>query len=186
MHPQTAAWRDAFDEAPVRARRLADGLSHDAFNAAPGPGRWSVGQCLDHLVQTGSPLVGRLEAAVERLRTAGRRAEAPYALGFVGQRFAALNAPGGPKARSPAPFRPEEAPVDPTAVLDAFASLNDRLSAVVAQGDGLALASVRVPSPALRLLRLNVAAWLETTAQHQLRHLAQAEAARTALGGPLP
>lgn len=178
MHPQIAAWRGAFDEAPVRARRLADGLTPEAFNAAPATGGWSVGQCLDHLVQTGAPLVPRLEAAVERLRASGKRGEPPYPLGFVGGRFAALNAPGGPKAKTPAPLRPADVPLDPVAVLDAFAALNARLGAVVAQGHGLALASLRVPSPALRLLRLNVAAWLETTMQHQHRHLAQAEAAR--------
>lgn len=182
MHAQVAAWRDAFADAPLHARRVCDGLDGITFNAAPEAGRWSVGQCLDHLLRTGGPLVDRLELAVADLRKDNRRADAPYALGFVGRRFAALNGPGGGKAKTPSTFKPADTVGTPDEVLTSFCALNERLGRIVELGDGLDLGAAKVSSPALSLLRLNVAAWLETTMQHQRRHLLQAERARAALG----
>jgi hypothetical protein len=45
------------------------------------------------------------------------------------------------------------------------------------------LARVRVPSPALELLRLPVGIWLHALPQHTLRHLAQARRVRGGGGG---
>lgn len=182
MHPQVQAWHDAFAAAPADARRLCAGLDGVTFNAAPAAGAWSVGQCLDHLLRVGGPLVERLDAAITDLRQHDRRGAAPYALGFVGGRFARSNGPGGRTVKTPGTYRPAETVGTPEEVLAAFASLNQRLGQLVELGDGLALDRVRVASPALAALRLNVAAWLETTALHQQRHLAQAQRVRAALG----
>ena len=53
-----------------------------------------------------------------------------------------------------------------------------RLRAVIEAADGVDLARVRVPSPALALLRLPVGIWLQALPQHTLRHLAQARRVR--------
>ena len=188
-HADAATWPARFRSAADEARALVASLSPAELHAPPAPGSWSVAQCLDHLVRTGAPLLPGLTAAVDGLERAGRRADGPYDLGRVGRFFALSQRPGGRPIKTPSLYRPTadaasvpgvstaaDAPASFDALCHAFARL-------AARADGLALSSVRVPSPALALLRLNVAAWMETTLVHTQRHLAQAHRAAAAVTG---
>jgi hypothetical protein len=46
------------------AQRLVDGLSEEQLNWAPAPGRWSVGQCLEHLCITNEAYLPAISAAL--------------------------------------------------------------------------------------------------------------------------
>jgi hypothetical protein len=61
-----------------------------------------------------------------------------------------------------------------------FGQLQARLADFVAQAEGFDLGWMRAPSPALPLMRLKAAAWLEATLRHQQRHLDQARRAAEA------
>src|SRR5437764_15444539 len=64
------------NEADGRARALLGGLSAEQLNWQPGPGSWSVGQCLDHLCVTNDvylppmteALEGKAKGTVEEIR----------------------------------------------------------------------------------------------------------------------
>jgi len=55
------------------AKSIVAGVSDAQFNWKPSPGRWSVAQCLKHLVLTGIYAANGQEAAVALLRERGLR-----------------------------------------------------------------------------------------------------------------
>ena len=177
VHPQLQTLRDGFLNAHGEARRVAGGLDEAAFNRPPAPGAWSVGQCLGHLVTVGAPLADRLEAALADARARGLTGAPPYRLGLVGGYFARALAPNRGPMRAPSAYAPAEH-YDLAATLGTFEALQERLARIVETSEGVALARVRVASPAAPLLRLNAAAWLTATLAHERRHLAQAARAR--------
>lgn len=186
-HTDPVAWPARLRAASDDARALVADVPPDRLHAAPAPGAWSVAQCLDHLVRTGAPLLPGLTHAVERLERAGARTSEPVPLGRVGRWMAVSQRPGGRKVKTPPLYRPaspDVVPPSPTAaddVLAPFLDLQREFERLAVRAHGLALASARVASPALPLLRLNVAAWMEVTLAHTLRHLAQARRAATAV-----
>lgn len=201
-HADAATWPARFRAAAEEARALVASLSDAELNTPPAPGSWSVAQCLDHLVRTGAPLLPGLTAAVDRLQHQGRRAAGPYDLGRVGRFFALSQRPDGRPMKTPPLYRPAisaptgaggtsgpaAAPVSaaptpdaPVGAPAAFDTLCHAYADLAARADGFALSSLRVASPALGLLRLNVAAWMETTLLHTQRHLAQAHRAAAAV-----
>ncbi len=123
------------------------------------------------------------------LARTGRTGHGPYRTGAVGAWFARLLAPPvaepgadvppPPKRRLKAPssYAPPPGPLDVAKTLAAFRAVYGGLARVAGRSDGWAIDRVRVGSPALPLLRLSVAAWLEVSVQHGRRHLAQARRA---------
>jgi hypothetical protein len=47
---QLKALAERVEAARAQARRVAGGLSKAQLDWQPGPGRWGVGQCLEHLI----------------------------------------------------------------------------------------------------------------------------------------
>jgi hypothetical protein len=176
MHSQLQAWHDGFQRQAEEARALAAPLSEAAFNA-PGPGGgWSAGQCLGHLLQAGEPLVESLYVALERARVRGRRAAPPFRYGWMGRWLIRGVTPGSRAVPTVPAYRPAQR-YDRDETLRRFQQLQARLSDFVAQAEGFDLGWMRAPSPALPLMRLKAAAWLEATLHHQQRHLDQARQA---------
>ncbi|MFN7982628.1 MAG: DinB family protein [Vicinamibacterales bacterium] len=66
---------------------LTRGLTSEQFNWAPGPGRWSIGQCLEHLNITSERYIPVFKKAMEDGRAAGRLSSAPITLGFLERWF---------------------------------------------------------------------------------------------------
>jgi hypothetical protein len=172
---QLQTYRTQFAEAKQTVQSLTAGLSDDQFNQAPASGKWSVGQCLDHLNEAGGLLVPRLEAAIERAQREGPFAEGPFRYGIFSRWFIRMMEPGSSmKLPAPSGYTPAPEPLDPEAVGTAFAALQDRLIACTERADGLDLRRIRVGSPLASWVRLSLGAWLEATAAHQRRHLQQA------------
>ena len=76
---------------------------------------------------------------------------------------------------APSVFEPD-APntLYPGEVIDEFLALQDQLSTCVVDAEGLHLRRLRLPSPAVPLLRISLGAWFEATLAHERRHLKQA------------
>ncbi|MEX1182849.1 MAG: DinB family protein [Gemmatimonadota bacterium] len=50
--PVLRGWLEELDALRLDARALTDGLTAGQLNWQPSPGRWSIGQCLDHVTRT--------------------------------------------------------------------------------------------------------------------------------------
>ena len=64
--------------------------------------------------------------------------------------------------------------------MDEFTRLQERLIALVQDSNGLDLARPKVPSPAQKVLKLDLGQWFALTAGHKERHLWQANRVREA------
>jgi hypothetical protein len=88
----------------------------------------------------------------------------------------------GRRKRAPAKIRPTTA-VEPT-VLDALLGSNQVARDLVLRASAFDVNRIRFENPFVPLLRFTVGAGLEIVAQHQARHLGQAERVRAAEAFP--
>ena len=75
------------------AESVAHGLTHQQFNWSPDPGRWSIGQCLDHLNTVDGRDLGPLRAAIEVGRSRKLTRAGPFTYGFLSRKFVASMEP---------------------------------------------------------------------------------------------
>jgi hypothetical protein len=178
--PELEERRRDFREAAAEARALAEGLTPAQLLWRPAPERWSVAECLDHLVTTADRILEHLDPAVERARALGVTGSPPFRYGRLGELFVRAT---GPEpvwwSRVPAPriYRPRPQP-PAERVLPAFLELQERLAERIRRAEGLDLGRVKVRSPVSPLLRISLGQWLASIAGHQRRHLIQARAVR--------
>jgi len=157
-----------------QASELVAGLDEDRFTWRPGPDKWSIEECLGHLVVAGQQRVRVLEEGIRRGRERGLTGEGPFRYGPVERWFVRTSEPPV-RRRAPAPrrFRPQHGqPV--SAVLPTFLHLQSQLMAQAEAAWGLDLRRVKVASPVSRFLPMSLGMALAQTASHERRHLEQA------------
>lgn len=165
----------------VRVQRVTEGLSTAQLDRQPGPKRWSVAQCLEHLILFDSHYFAGIEERIAQLPPA--RAEATYTMkGF--DKWAYTFFGEKPPIRIPtiSSFDPH---FDRTYGATILVRYRDHLSRLDQQFR-LALdhdvARLRVHSPATSLVRFPYPAIAIIAVAHHRRHLGQAERTRAAIG----
>ncbi|HKK28662.1 MAG TPA: DinB family protein [Gemmatimonadota bacterium] len=204
-----AASRDAFDTPALEAvrgelraagreaREMASGLEPRRLWWRPAPDRWSVGECLDHLVLTGEAYLPVLDETIADGRRRGLHAAGPHRRTLVGRWLPRLLEPPpglrvtapleirprrpelqgspreapGPHGSRPAPTAPEGSRGDPLA---AFLELRSRFRDRLAAADGLDLGRLRMASPFYWWIRFDLGSAFRIIAAHERRHLWQA------------
>jgi hypothetical protein len=167
-------YRSQFAAIAEQAGELAAGLDEERFNWRPAPEKWSIEECLGHLVVVGQQRVRVLEEGIRRGRERRLTGEGPFTYGPVERWFVRLTEPP-PRLRVSAPrrFRPQHGqPV--TAVLPTFLHLQSQLMAQADAARGLDLRRIKVASPVSRWLRMSLGMALAQAAAHERRHLEQA------------
>lgn len=172
-------WSEAIEAAGRALHELFDPLSTAQRRWRPGPGRWSIMECIDHLAVTGAGLDRYLGPALDEARRRGLRGQGPYRLGWIGGWFARAMEPQatGRTISAPGAFTPA-AEADPDEVMARFDATQAALQRLLAAAQGLDLSRIKARSAASPLLRINAAAWFAATAAHERRHLAQARRVR--------
>lgn len=176
-----AIWRELLANGE-EAEELAAGLTPGQLRWRPEPERWSVGECLEHLVLTGEAYLEVLDETIEEGRRRGKLAEGPYRRSLVG-RFLAWTLEPPPRLKVPTPemIRPRSgAPDDgggpgPNEPLPRFLALRARLGRRLEAADGLDLGQIRLPSPFFAFVRFDLGSAFRIVAAHERRHLWQAE-----------
>ena len=177
---------------------LAAGLEPTLAERPPGPGRWSVAECVAHLAVTNDLYRPALTAAIQGARTGadvGSPSEAPdsFPLGWLARRMiASIEPPPRMRLKAPPAFRParagdnEESAPDWPAALEAYQASNAHFAELLHQSRGLDLSRLRIASPASRLIRMRVSTAFAFLAAHDRRHLWQASQVVEALTPPSP
>ncbi len=181
MHPDLVRARTDHAAATQGWLALVGDLSAAQANWRPGSERWSVAQCLDHVHIVTGAVLPALRAAVVGAREDGQTASGlgPFRYGRLSRWFLAAQAPSrGRATRTPARYRPSASEIDLAGVVASFSEVQERFDAAMQAADGVDLARVRVPSPALAWLRFPVGIWFQALPVHGLRHLAQARQLR--------
>jgi len=163
-----------------RARAVLENLTEEQVHRRPGPERWSVGECFDHVNRTNRFYLDALEPAVRRARAEGRTAEGPFRYGWFEEWFVRQSSPPVTRRfRAPKLFVPRASQaVSASETRREFFALLDRLEAILREAEGLDLRAVKVRSPVSSFLRFRLGPAFRLVTGHTERHLIQAQGAR--------
>jgi hypothetical protein len=182
MTPETQTMLREIESIKADGRAVCAGLSDTQFNWRPGPGRWSVAECLVHLYTAVTATLPAFDRAIDAGRARGpkRQGGGPFRYGWF-SRWMVRSMEPPPKRKMPT-FKVFDVPPDATYVLadvlPAFAAVRDQLAERVRLADGLDWGGVRVISPVNRLLRLPLGAYFQFVIAHDRRHVWQARQVR--------
>ena len=176
MHPQLESYRRDFHACKDEASALVSGHSAAELTAAPDAETWSVVQLLDHMNTAGWLLLHSIEDAIRDAQREGPYGDPPFEYGFVSRWFVRSMKPSsGWTFTAPSVFEPDPShTLRPNEVVEEFRGLQEQFADCVAAAEGLDLRRIRIPSPAVPLLRISMGAWFESTLAHEERHLQHA------------
>jgi DinB superfamily len=161
------------------AAKLAAGLNEDQFHWAPASSRWSIAQCVIHLVIIGRQYLPILDQTIERAREGGLLGGGPFRYGFFERwLIGATEPPPRIRLRTPASARPRnDQPLD--AVMADFLAVQAELKKRLRAANGVDLARAKVTSPFVKALKMGLGPCFSFLAAHERRHLWQAWQVRT-------
>jgi hypothetical protein len=170
------------DAADEKANELVIGLNPEQLNWQPGPGAWSVGQCLEHLCITNEVYLPAISSSL-----AGKPVSAVQDIipGWFGRWFINSYIEPSPKskhARAPRKIVPG-ARVE-LSVLDRFLRSNQAARGLVRRACDYDVNRIRFKNPFIPVIRFTVGTGLEIVSRHQRRHLLQAERVKRSAGFP--
>jgi len=160
------------------------GLSAEELNWKPGPERWSVAQCLDHLVRIDGaywPVFEQIEAGAYRPSLARRTIGMPALFGRL--------VLGAVEPRSPRAYRtsrnaePAKGDID-VGILQRFERHQHELIRHIEQLDARDAGDVVIPSPVAPIASYTVYDALRILVAHERRHLQQARRVTETAGFP--
>ena len=165
------------DAADARASAIARGLTVGQLNWQPGPGAWSVGQCLEHLCLSNEVYV---EPIAESLGVPPTGPVDEITPGWFGRWFIRTYiepTTQRKRARAPRKIVPVAKHIDPS-ILDRFIASNAAVRDLVTRAKGHDVNRLRFRNPFVPLIRFTVGTGLQIIARHNHRHLLQAERVR--------
>lgn len=156
------------------AAKLAAGLTEDQFHWAPASSRWSIAQCVAHLVITGQQYLPILDRTIEHARASGLLSSGPFRYGFIERwLIGATEPPPRIRLRTPESARPRnDQPL--AAVMADFQTAQAELKKRLRAADGVDLARAKVTSPFVKALKMGLGPCFSFLAAHERRHLWQA------------
>ena len=161
-----------------QAAGVVRGVNDAQYNWRPAPGRWSMAQCLAHIVVGDEVYFPSLEVCIAEARKKGLTGNGPFHHGWVGNWFVrSMDAP--PKRRFKNPARitpPPEQPLEKG--LQDFNAAHDRLLQLITQANGVDLGRAKFRSPLLKLIKLSLGQGIAVLLAHARRHLWQADEVR--------
>lgn len=183
MHPQLQAVANEFAAARERLHRLAATVPADRWAQRPSAEQWSPAECVAHLNLTSLAYIPQLTNGLQQARAMGGGAPTKYPRGLMGWLLTRMMRPGkGGKVKTAAAFVPT-ATAPMAEIVAEFNRLQDEQVALVRQADGLPIDRVQMASPFSARVKYTMYAALTILANHQHRHLQQAENAWAAISG---
>jgi hypothetical protein len=184
MQKQLAALVGSFESAQKELRSLSDKVSSAQFTRRPAPDAWSAADCVEHLNLTSRAYVPLLRMAITEARLLRKAPSQQYSMDILGRVFAFMMRPMRHigkfklgRVKTTGPFTPRGGQTREQ-LLSEFVRLQSDLIGLVRDAEGLPIDQVKIQSP-FGKMRYNAYSALEIVAQHEHRHLQQAqEAAR--------
>jgi hypothetical protein len=172
--PELDQFHQQFEKVKADAQELTKGLDEARFNWRPAPDRWSIEECLAHLVMVGNREVPAIESAIEDGRSRGWKSGGPFEPGPIERLIIELSRPPARlKFDAPRYFQPLHGqPV--TAVMPSFLHLQRQFQLLLERADGLDLSRVKVTTPISRFLKMSLCGMFAQIAAHERRHMEQA------------
>ena len=185
--PLLRGWLEQLERIRRDAAELTDGITGAQFAWRPGPGKWSVGQIVNHLVVSGASYLDRIAPALADARARGLQDRGDFKPSLIGGLMVrSFEPPPRLKLKAPRIYRPADAgpALDRETELAAWRALHDRVEALVGEAAGLDLRRIRIVSPVTSLVRLNAGDAFMVVLSHERRHLWQMRRVRESPGFP--
>jgi hypothetical protein len=162
------------DEIDADAGKLLTGLTEDQFHWSPASARWSIAQCLVHLIIVGQRYFPILDETMEHARAEDLMARGPFQYGFLERWFVrATEPPPSIRLRTPPSARPpDDQPL--AGVVANFLLTQEELRKRIRAANGLHLARAKVASAFIKSLKLGLGPCFAFLVAHERRHLWQA------------
>jgi hypothetical protein len=166
---------DSIQQLRDRAASYGSELTASQLTWQPqGGARWSVLECLDHMVVFNGQYLPAVETAAAGAPSGGRAGEFRTA-GFPSQKFLSFTEPP-PKTKVKAPGKIAPRPtLNPEKIIPDFLNSLERISGFVRSTSGKDLNAVRFTNPFIPILRFTVGSGLLVLAAHTRRHMYQAD-----------
>lgn len=179
MNAELEGYLDQVVSIKQDAPGICANLSDAQFNWRPGPNRWSIAGCFDHLITAARLFMPTFDQAIANARGRGLTATGPFTYPLLERLFLMAMEPH-PKLRFRAPAAFAPAPHGTAAALTSeFVEWQDRLAERILQADGLDLRRARQQSAAARWLTYCLGTGFAVMLAHERRHLRQARQVRT-------
>jgi hypothetical protein len=174
LAPEIEAFRRQFEQISTDGDAIAAPLTDEQFTWHPGPDKWSIAQCLEHLNATARHYLPYLDEGIAEAIRRGTYAKGPYTYRFIGRLLVAITEP-------PSRFRGKAlhalhpgAPRRRQEIVAAFRAYQVQYIDRLRQANGLDLGRARVRTPVATWLRMSLGSGFALLAAHERRHLWQA------------
>jgi len=174
-HPYLLPLLEKFESNTVRTKELFSLLNIDQLNWKPSPKSWSIAQCLDHLIVSNTTYFPTFKALASQSYKPGIWARISPFSNYLGQYLLDYTtAEGLNKGKAPSAFKPSNSTLS-SDILNRFAQHQKELRELVERLDMWSDHEVVIPSPAAGILTYKLNVCIQILAQHEARHIRQAE-----------
>ncbi|MEO1652789.1 MAG: DinB family protein [Bacteroidota bacterium] len=148
------------------------GLSETQFNWKPEAKKWSIAECMDHLLIVFS----RYEPNVEKKMQEAKKDNAflPYKSTFTGRLFMRFVNPDKiRKTSAPGFLKPTPGSTYPLSRMEDYLAYLEKVDQYIDQADGMALNKIRIASSIGPILKFSLGDYFLIESMHNRRHLKQ-------------
>lgn len=175
-----AAFTEQLTANRQRFEALLDTVTTDAqFNWRPREGAWSIGECMQHLIMTADGMFPLFDQAIDRSRSSGKPPR-EFKYGWFSNWFVKAAGPTSKsKFKAPKAFVPasDHSALSRDDELATYRRVHERAAETLRSAEGIDT-RIKVPSAAVKMIKMPMLAWLELLVMHEARHLAQMERVR--------
>jgi len=172
LAPEIDQFRSQFEQLSAEAEALTSPLSDEQLLWRPGPERWSIAECLDHLNATARVYLPVLDEGISDAIRRGVYGEGPFKYNWLG-RISVRFSKSRIRLTAAEDMRPG-ANRTRHEILAAFHAYQVQYIDRLRQANGVDLARARVRMPVTGWLRIPLGSGFELMLVHSRRHLAQA------------
>jgi len=149
-------------------------LSYEQLNWKPGPERWSVGQCFDHLVASGTSFLPIIDEVASGRKTRRAFERVPLLPKLFGKLLIkSLDPATTRKLKAPKQIEPASSSVD-RSILQRFVELQSELVSRINATATLDVDSVIITSPVASIVTYSLMDAYRIIVVHEERHFRQA------------
>jgi hypothetical protein len=164
----------------TRAIALTDGLTPAQLAQHPTNGGWTMAQVFEHLLVSDGLYTEIVDRLIRSAKQTGTTDE--WKPSLIGG-FMIRSLDPSSTRQLPAPKKMRPGPIPRPNVVAAYLKGLDGLAATMARADGLPLRKIKLSSPVMPLIRLNLGDALRIAIVHSQRHLGQVERVRREVVG---
>jgi hypothetical protein len=179
--PELEIYRQQFDRLRIEAEEMTAGLTEAQFNHRPGPGQWSIEECLSHYAMLSQTQVNSITKAIDDAKARGITGTGPFDYSSIDRLLVQLTEPpvrfSVPAPRSFVPLHGQPL----TAIMPTFYHVLKHFILQTERAEGLHLAKIKVPTPLSSFFKMSLGMTFAQGAAHGRRHMAQAQRARRAI-----